>query len=86
MSAPPDAALHDMLALLAQSQAMLIANLSLALSQAAGIPPETLASLMEHTDMQHRDERVSVLADGMRRAVLETLRATRPGSGGAQPQ
>lgn len=76
MSAEPDAALRDMLALLAQSQAMLIANLSLALSQAAGIPPETLASLMGHTEMRHRDERVTVLADGMLRAVLETLRAT----------
>ncbi|MBR0641412.1 hypothetical protein [Plastoroseomonas hellenica] len=86
MSTASDAALHDTLALVAHSQAMLIANLSLALSQAAGIPPETLASLMEHTEMRHRDERVSVLADGMRRAVLETLRATRPGSGSAQPQ
>ncbi|MBR0641285.1 hypothetical protein [Plastoroseomonas hellenica] len=85
MSTAFDAALHDMLALLAHSQAMLIANLSLALSQAAGIPPETLASLMEHMDMQHRDERVSVLGDGMRRVVLETLRAT-SARGGAQPQ
>lgn len=84
MNTASDATLHDMLALLAQSQAMLIANLSLALSQAAGIPPETLASLMEHTDMRHRDERVSVLADGMRRAVLETLRATGGASGKLQ--
>lgn len=78
MSPDRDAAIQDLLALVAQSQALLIANLALALSQAARIPPESVANLMEHVDLHHRDERVSVLADGMRRAVLETLRARVP--------
>jgi hypothetical protein len=76
MSAEADAAIQDMLALVAQSQALLIANLALALSQALGVSSERVASLMRHTELHHRDQRVAILADGMRRAVLETLRST----------
>lgn len=76
MRTTSNADVRDMLTLLAQSQALLVANLALALSQGSGLPPETLASLMEGAGLEHRDSRVVALAEGMRRPVLDTLRAS----------
>jgi Lon protease-like protein len=64
--------------LLANSQAVLLANLAHGLTCALGADPEEVAAAMEALDMHHQDERVEVLAAGMRRAMLATLRA-KPG-------
>lgn len=64
--------------LLANSQALLLANLAHGLAQALGADPEDVATAMEALDMCHRDERVEVLAAGMRRSMLATLRAQAP--------
>lgn len=61
--------------LLANSQALLLANLAHGLAQVLGADPEEVAAAMEGLDMHHRDERVEVLAAGMRRTMLATLRA-----------
>jgi hypothetical protein len=61
--------------LLANSQALLLANLAHGLAQALGADPGEVARAMETLDMCHRDERVEVLAAGMRRTMLRTLRA-----------
>lgn len=64
--------------LLANSQALLLANLAHGLAQALGADPEDVAAAMEALDMHHRDERIEVLAAGMRRTMLATLRAKAP--------
>lgn len=69
--------------LLGNSQALVLANLAHALAQTLGITPSELAEAMTAMDMHHDDERVEVLAAGMRRVMIDTLRSGAPILGSA---
>jgi len=69
--------------LLANSQALLLANLAHALAQTLGVTSSELAHAMAAMEMHHEDERVEVLAAGMRRVMIDTLRSVAPVMGNA---
>jgi hypothetical protein len=67
---------HREMTLLGNAQALVLANLALAVARCAGFRPEVIADLMEGQTMRHDDPMAATLATGMQRAALTTLRGS----------